>query len=250
MDFLVDGLLALTRLFGGSLGLALIFIGIVSRVVFYPMLKSSYKHIDIQRRLKPKLDALKKKYSNNPDKLRKEQAQLMLESGFNPLAGCLPLIVQIVVAIILWNALNGFLSHADSAQLASEGIDLQFLWWDLSKPDVFYIAGLAFALPGALSFGYAIATFLQSKMMLPAPLEVAKNDKQNEVKEKEGLAESFAASQGQLVFLMPLIILFVARLFPSGLTLYFFVNTAAGVVLQYYISGWGGLEPWLRRLKK
>ncbi len=269
MNFLVDLLVSLTKVFGGNLGLTLIFIGVFSRVIFYPLLKSSFKHLDIQRQLKPKLDAIKAKYSQanekldelkkknaknekkltelneeiakNKQALSQEQAKVMMESGFNPVAGCLPLLVQIVVAIILFNALG---------HLIKSGVNTHFWVWNLAKPDTFTIAAIPFALPGILNFGYAFATLIQSKMMIPQPVGIMKNDTKSEVKKKEDFTEALSSSQGPMVWLMPLFILFIARVFPSGLALYFLVNTLTGVVVQYFISGWGGLAPWLKILKR
>ncbi len=245
MNILVNLLIDLTKLLGGNLGVSLIFIGVVSRVVFYPMLKTSYKHMDIQRQLKPKLDAIKKKYAGDRQKLNEEQAKIMMESGFNPLAGCLAPLVQLVVAIFLFYALKG---------LISSGVQTQFLYWDLAKPDtwshVFGASGFAGQLPGVLVIFYAISTLIQSKMMLPQAVPVEKGDSKKELGKKEDFADALANSQGQFVLLMPLLIMFTVRLLPAGLALYLFVNTAVGIVLQYFISGWGGLTPWLKIVKK
>jgi len=241
MNTLVNLLIALTHLFGGNLGLSLIFIGIVSRVIFYPLLKSSYKHMAIQRDLKPKLDELKKKYANNKQKLNEEQAKLMLESGFNPLAGCLAPLVQIIVAIFLFIALR---------DLIKSGLSTEFLGWDLAKADTFKISSISFAFPGLFVLIYALLTFVQSKMMLPQSVPAMKGDTKSELNKKEDLADALSASQGQFVLLMPLLILFTVRLLPAGLALYLLVNTLTGIILQYYISGWGAFEPWLKVLKR
>lgn len=246
MNFFVDLLINLTKFFGGNLGVTIIFIGIVSRVIFYPFFKSSLKQNQILKELKPKLDNAKKKHSSDKKKLAEEQARIYREAGFNPAAGCLAPIVQLIVAIILFTALRSLIE--------TKGIDTNFLIWDLRHPDIlgksFSVDGLLSQLPGVLVILTAIATLFQSKMMLPEPVPFEKGDSLKEVNKKEGLSEALASSQGQFVFLFPLMIMFTGRLFPAGLALYWLVSTLVGLIQQYYISGLGGLKPWLRFLAK
>ena len=241
MSIFVDLLVSLTKVFGNNLGVTIIFIGVVSRVVFFPLLKSSHQQIKLQRDLKPQLDELKKKYKDDRRRQTEEQTKLFREAGFNPAVGCLAAIVQLVVAIILLNSLTGLL-HA--------GLNNHFFNWDLGKPDVFRVSDIQFNLPGILVVLTAIATFMQSKMMLPEPLPLERADSKKEVVEKQDLSEALTSSQGQLVYLFPIIILFSGTLFPSGLALYWLVSTFTGVIQQYYISGLGGLNPWLKFLRK
>ncbi len=246
MNIFIDLLLSLTKLFGGQLGITIVFIGVVSRLVFYPFLKSSLKQNQILKELKPKLDEVKRKHGHNKTRHAEEQAKLYKEAGFNPAAGCLAPIVQLVVAIILFNALRSLID--------TKGINTSFLIWDLRLPDLlgesFKMEGLLSQFPGVLVILTAIATLFQSKMMLPEPVPFEKNDSVKEVEKKEGLSEALQASQGQFVYLFPLMILFTGRLFPSGLALYWLVSTIVGLVQQYYISGWGGLKPWVKFLQK
>ncbi len=241
MDIFVDLLVSLTKVFGNNLGITIIFIGVISRVVFFPLLKSSHQQIKLQRDLKPKLDAIKKKYKDDRRRQMEEQQRLFQEAGFNPAIGCLAAIVQLVVAIILLNSLTGLLKA---------GLENHFLSWDLAKPDTFRISGIGFDLPGIMLVLTAIATLIQSRMMLPEPIPLEKTDSKKEVGEKEDLTEALTSSQGQLVYLFPIIILFSGTFFPSGLALYWLVSTFTGVIQQYYISGLGGLKPWLKFLQK
>lgn len=247
MNFFVELLINLTKILGGNLGITIIFIGIVSRVIFYPFLKSSLKQNQILKELKPKLDSAKKKHGHDKKRHAEEQARIYKEAGFNPAAGCLAPIVQLVVAIILFNALRSL--------IGTKGIDTKFLiWHDLGSKDLlgetFPISGVLAGFPGILVILTAIATLFQSKMMLPEPVPFEKGDKLKEVDKKEGLAETLAASQGQFVYLFPLMILFTGTLFPAGLALYWLVSTLVGLIQQYYISGLGGLKPWLKFLQK
>lgn len=241
MEIFVNLLLALTKLFGGNLGITIIFIGIVSRIIFYPFMRNSLNQAKVLRELKPKLDAIKKKYPNDRSRQAQEQAKVYREAGFNPAASCLSPIIQLVVAILLFNALT---------RLIHTGVDTTFLWFDLAAPNAYPIEGFPIALPGILVILTAIATLAQSKMLLPEPVITEKSDSKEEVKEKEDLSEALAKSQGQLVYLLPLIILWSGTHFPAGLALYWLVSTLVGVYQQYRISGLGGLNSWLKIIKR
>ena len=241
MDIFVDLLSSLTKLFGGNLGLTITFIGIVSRIIFYPFMKSSLNQAKVLRELKPKLDAIKKKYPNDRTKAAQEQARIYREVGFNPLGSCVSPIVQLVVAILLFNALT---------RLINTGIDTSFLGWDLAEPDVFKVEAIPFALPGILVLLTGLATLVQSKMMLPQPVPEEAGDSKEERKEKEGLSEALASSQGQLVYLLPLIILWTGTRFAAGLALYWLVSTLVGIYQQYRIAGLGGLDSWVKIIKR
>ncbi len=241
MDIFVNLLTGLTNLFGGNLGLTIIFIGVVSRVVFYPFMKSSLNQTKVLRELKPKLDAIKKKYPNDRTKQAQEQSRIYKEAGFNPLGSCISPIVQLVVAVLLFNALTRLI-HTD--------ITTTFLWWDLAEPNAYKWQNFPIKIPGILVILTAIATLIQSKMMMPQPLVEEKNDNKQERKEKEDLSDALASSQGQLVYLLPLIILWSGTQFPAGLSLYWLVSTVVGIYQQYRIAGIGGLAPWVRLIKR
>jgi len=220
----------------GNLGATIILIALVSRIIFYPLTKSSIKQSQKMRDMKPKLDELKKKYGNDRKKMAEEQAKLYRESGVNA-AGCLAPLVQLVIAVVLFQVLLRFLNS---------GIDTKFLVWDLAKPDVYDIEGLFFKIPGILVVATALATFIQSKMMQPAASEnVPKNSAQ-----KQDFSDVLSQSQGQLVYMFPLIILFTGTIFPAGLALFWTVSTIIAIIQQYQIAGLGGLEPWLKRMQK
>ena len=60
--------------------------------------------------------------------------------------------------------------------------------------------------------------------------------------------DAMAASQEQMVYMFPLMTILFGAQFPSGLVLYWFVFSLLSMIQQYFVSGWGGLSPWLKRL--
>lgn len=237
----VDILLALNKLLFNNLGLTIIVIGVLSRAIFYPFLKSSLKQSQIMRDLKPKLDDIKKKHGNNKAKHMEEQSKLYKEAGINPAAGCLAPLVQLVIAFLLFEALK---------RILGTGVETHFFFWDLAKFDSWSLSAVPFKLPGILVLLTAVASLIQAKMALPAPLPKEKGDSKKEKAEKAGFAETLAASQGQFVYLFPFLILLWAAALPSGIFLYWLVSTLVAIFQQYYISGWGGLVSWVNLIKR
>lgn len=241
IDFFVNLVLNLNHLLFDNLGLTIIVIAIGSRIITHPFMASSLRHMKTMRDLKPKLDELKRKHGSNRTKHMEEQAKLFKEAGTNPAAGCLPQLVQIGVLLLLFQILH---------KLLELDVNTQFFIWDLGRPDTFNVSGIPFGIPGILVLLTTVATLLQSKMSLPEPVKVNKEDSKREKEEKQDFASALEASQGQLVFLAPLFFLLWAGFLPAGLFLYWLVSTIFGIFQQYYLAGLGGLRGWLFWMKK
>ncbi len=239
IDTIVNLLLSFNRLFAGELGITLIAIGILSRVVFYPLFKKQLAHTKKIQELQPQINKLKAKHKDDKTALAQAQTKLFQEAGVNPAAGCLPLIVQIAIFAILYNAIS---------QLLTRGIDTSFLWMDLSLPDTFNLAGIPFALPGPFILAAAASQFLLSKMMLPTPVPVNPEDKPKEVEQKADFMQDMAEAQKSMIYIFPLMFIVLGYRFPSGLSIYWTATTITALIQQYQISGAGGLAPWLAKL--
>jgi YidC/Oxa1 family membrane protein insertase len=114
-------------------GWVLIIFGVLMRVVLYPLnqkaMKAQLKNMAVQ----PLLQEIQTKYKDNPEKLQKEMMKLYKEHGFNPLAGCLPMLLPWPVLIAL------FFVFQNTIELRG----VPFLWLpDLSGPDPYYILPL------------------------------------------------------------------------------------------------------------
>ncbi len=119
--------------FVGSWGLAIIVLTLGFRALIWPLITTQTKSMLGMQQLQPKLQALQKKYKDNREKLTEETMKLYQEAGVNPAGGCLPIILQMPLFIILWRVFVNF--------EFSEG----FLWLpDLGVPDPFYILPAAY----------------------------------------------------------------------------------------------------------
>ena len=125
-------------------GLAIIMLTILIKLCLYPLTVKQVKSMKGMQDLQPKMKKLQEQYKNNPQLMQQKIGELYKEAGVNPLAGCLPLIIQMPILMGMFYALQNF------SYTGTPG----FMWLPtLSEPDPLYI------LP-VLS---ALTTFLQQK---------------------------------------------------------------------------------------
>lgn len=125
-------------------GLAIIMLTILIKLCLYPLTVKQVKSMKGMQELQPKMKKLQEQYKNNPQLMQQKIGELYKEAGVNPLAGCLPLIIQMPILMGMFYALQNF-SYTGTPE---------FLWLPtLSDPDPLYILPLLSAL----------TTFLQQK---------------------------------------------------------------------------------------
>ena len=254
---LVNALIFLAR-YTGDLGWSIIWLTVGLRLVMTPLVIPSLKSGKKMAELAPELEKLKIQYKDDKKGLATAQAELYKKHGFNPAAGCLPQIVQILVLISLFNAFNSFLRpnghdlvtklnpllYSNNQLPADFKLSTHFYNLELSKPDVIKVSGLPLPIPGIFLLLTGVIQFLSSKMMLPA---VKKLEKQAEKTEGQ-TDDMMAATQQQMLYMFPVMTIIFGYQFPSGLVLYWLVFSLVSMVQQYMVTGWGGLTPWLGKL--
>lgn len=237
-DFFTLLLNQTATLLGGSYGWAIIGVTLAIRLVLLPIILPSIKSQKKLMELRPKIDELKKKYGKDKEKFAKKQMELYQQHGVNPLGGCLPQLVQIILFIIFYRVLIQSLDG--SVQLSG---NTNFFWLDLTSPDTTYIlpvlAGVFQFLLGAMLIP---AVDTQAEKKLAAKTVSDKDDK--DVLDADAMAKTMSS---QMMYVMPVITVFIALRFPSGLALYWVVSTLFSIGQQYYVSGLGGLETHLKR---
>ena len=179
-------------------GWVIVVFGFVVKLLVYPLTHKSYESASKMQELQPKMAALKEKYKNNNQKLSQETMKLYKEEGVNPLGGCLPLVFQMPIFIALY-------------QVFSNAIQLRQTSWilwvtDLSLPDEIAVAGFELHV---LPLLMATAMFFQSKMTMKDPKQAA------------------------LVYLMPVVMVFIMWSFSSGLVLYWTVFNVLQIGQQH-----------------
>ncbi len=139
MDFVtltIEILNKLAKLFG-SYGVAIIFFTIVIRCLLWPVNVSQQRSMKNMQNLTPKMKMIQEKYKNNPQLMQQKMMEFYKEHNFNPTAGCLPMLIQIPVFIMLYSALMSpqfinlagnthflFINRLDSTIKSNAGISL------------------------------------------------------------------------------------------------------------------------------
>jgi len=204
---LVYGLKGLYR-YTHNYGIAIIILTIIIKLLTWPLQTKSFDSMQRMQKLQPELNKLKEQFKDDPRKLQHEQMLLYRKHGVNPLGGCLPVLLQIPIFFALYQAL----SNAIELWGAS-------FWWikDLSLPDT--VAHLPFSIP---FLGNAIN---------PLPLLMtAATIGQQIVTPHTG-----DKSQKQMMYMMPVIFLFLFYNMPSGLVLYWFVSQILSAGQMLYL---------------
>ena len=205
VDFVVH---ILNAIYGvvGNYGIAIIIVTVLMRIIIFPLSLKQEKSMKKMRELQPELEKIKEKYKDNPQEYQQKTAELYRESGVNPLGGCLPLLIQMPVFVALYWAFSGNAIPADA----------KFLWFTLKQPDrLFMIGNFAFNLLPILNVG---VTYIQQKIMTSATS-----------------GQESSQQMQTMLYMMPLMMLFIFYKMPSGVTLYYLVSGALSLVQQYFI---------------
>jgi YidC/Oxa1 family membrane protein insertase len=234
---------------GGNLGWAIIGLTVFIRLALTPLTLPSLKSAQKLKELQPEFNKLKAKYGANKQEFAQKQLEFYKEHGVNPAAGCLPQIVQIVILIALFQAFTKLLTNQENViaelnqllyqplKMAADGaLNYRFFWLDLTQPDLITISAInvfGFSLnklPGVFLILSAVVQFFSSKLMMPA----AQKAKDVAEKTKGETDDMMAQMQQQMLYLMPLMTLFIGFKFASGLVLYWLTFSAVMLIQQLF----------------
>ena len=219
-EYLMLPFFKLIHKFIPNYGIAIIVFSILMKILLTPLSIKQLRNASYMKLLQPEIEKRRKTAGEDKRKQQMATMEVYNEYGINPMNGCFPLLIQMPVLFALWKTLNGF-------------IDLRhqpFILWinDLSAPDVivnwgFSILGMTQISGLALLMGAAL--FIQQKMTITDP------------------------NQKMLVYMMPLMFLFMFSNFPSGLNLYYFVFNLLAIGQQVYINKFSTKKLTLTQLK-
>lgn len=250
----------------GALGLSIIILTAIIRLALWPLTASQMKSTQKMAELKPHLDRIKTEHGHDKVRHQEEVNKLYKEHNINPLAGCLPLLLQIPVFYTLFNVLNGkgsglvsHLGQENFLQMINDRLyspvlhltkvpSASFLGFNLAdKPNEWKHIGILILLVPILA---GLFQFIQAKMIAPpAPKNALK--KVNDEKKKEDMEDTMAQVSSQMTLFMPAMIAFISYGFPLGLSLYWNTFTIIGIIQQYKLSGPGPLNKFLpKKLQK
>ncbi|MBO0748872.1 MAG: membrane protein insertase YidC, partial [Porphyrobacter sp.] len=198
----------------GNFGLAIILLTFIIRALMFPVAQKGFASMAQMRAVQPKMKALQERHKDNKELLQQEMAKLYREEKVNPLAGCLPMFLQVPVFFALYKTLL----------LSTEMRHKPFVLWirDLSAPDPSHVLNLfgllPFTPPGMLGIG-VLAIILGVTMWLTFRLNPAQMD----------------PVQQQIFSFMPWVMMFVMAPFAAGLLLYWTTSNLLSVAQQQYL---------------
>ncbi len=198
----------------GNFGVAIILLTVIIRALMFPIAQKQFASMAQLRSVQPKMKALQERYKDDKPELQQQMAKLYKEEKLNPLAGCLPVLLQIPIFFALYKTLI----------IAIEMRHQPFALWikDLSAPDPATILNLfgllPFTPPGFLAIG-VLAVLLGVTMWLQFKLNPAALD----------------PIQQQIFMFMPWVLMFVMAPFAAGLLLYWITSNILTLAQQKYL---------------
>lgn len=225
LDPMINLLVILSTVLFGSFGLGLIAFTILIRLVTFPLTVRQLHQTRAMQAIQPRIQEINKKYSD-PKRRQEEMMKVYRESGVNPL-GCLgPMLLQFPILIALYlsvrrvlpespEALAGLHDHLYSWSFIQQGIPISetFLGMDLRTPNLLMVVLVA------------LTTWAQTKTTVTVTTD-----------------ERARAQQQMMAYMMPLMFAFFALSFPSGVSLYWVVNSIVGIGFNIATYGFAPLK--------
>ena len=202
----------------GNFGWSIVIFTLLMRICFFPLAQASFKSMAKMKKLGPELQRLKEQYGDDRAGMQKEMMALYKREKANPIAGCLPILLQIPVFFSLYKVLF----------VTIEMRHAPFIGWihDLSAPDPLGLLTLFgfvdWNVPGILQLFnigiwpilMGISMFLQQKLN-PAPVD---------------------KMQAKIFMFLPIVFTFVLGGFAAGLVIYWTTNNVLSMAQQYVIQ--------------
>jgi len=182
-------------------GWIIVLFAIVIKIIVYPLTHKTYESAAKMQQVQPKITALREKYKNDNQRLSRETMKLYKEEGVNPLGGCLPMLLQMPIFFSLYTLFGKTIELRQSP----------FALWiqDLSLPDELIIGGFGLHV---LPLLMAASLFLQQKMTMKDP------------------------KQAMLVYMMPVMMIFIFWSMSSGLVLYWTIFNILTIGQQVLVN--------------
>ena len=187
--------------FIGNYGLSIIIFTVFVKLCLYPLYIKQTKSTAMMSEMQPKIKAIQNKYANDQEMMNIKMQELYKEEKFNPMGGCLPMLIQMPIIMGLFALLRNPMRYITKDSMIF-AFHEPFLWIkDLSQPD-----------PWILPIIAGVATFIAFTM--------------NRMLQDTGsdAANQSAAMMKMMQYIFPVMILWMARSFPAGLALYWAVS--------------------------
>lgn len=199
-------IIKVAELVGDNFGISIIIVTILVRILILPLMIKQIRSSKAMQAIQPELQELQKKYSSKDQKtqqkLQQETMELFQRHKVNPLAGCLPIFIQMPILIGFYHAISRTYEIKNHT----------FLWTELGTPDPLFI----------LPVVAAVLTFIQTKVTM---------------KGQANTNEMMKTQMAIMQWMMPAMILFLGATFPAALSLYWVVGTLFSIIQTLVIKG-------------
>ena len=211
----------------GNFGIAILIVTVLVKLAFFPLANQSYRSMAKMKKIQPQIAALKDLYPDDRQKQQQAQMELFKKEGVNPVAGCLPMVIQIPVFFALYKVIfitiemrhapfYGWIKDLSAADPTNFFTLFGLIPWD---PTVLPGIGHFLAL-GLWPLIMGVSMFIQMKMN-PEPADPV---------------------QKTMFAWMPVIFTFMLGSFPAGLVIYWTWNNTLTIVQQGYIMSSSGVK--------
>lgn len=211
---------------GHDFGVAIILATVFLKLLMVPLSK---KQIETQKRLQemqPKIKEIQNKHKDNKEKQTKELMEFYKKNKANPFSGCLPMIVQLIFLIAIYRII---------INISNAGLNVQAekLYPFVANPGQIhqYFLGVVDLLKAspALAVLAASAQYFQTKMLMKSQPSAPQQNNSSK-------ADFSQIMNKQMLYMGPILTLFIGFKFAAGLALYWLVSTLFMIVQQYYLT--------------
>jgi len=226
LQWMVNVLIALSHFLFNNFGLTIIILTLIIRLILLPLTLKQLRATKAISTLQPQLQELQKKYGKDRQKMAQEQMRLYKESGVSASGCAIPMLVQFPIWIALYQAIILSLAVNPEALL---NLSRYLYSWAVPFAELplnNQFLGLNLATGNAvLAVIVGISMWVQQKMVTPTNQD-----------------PRMAQQSQMMLWMMPIIFTFFSLSFPSGLALYWVISNIFSIVVQYFVTGWGGLK--------
>ena len=217
LETLLKWLLVLCHKIIPNYGVAIILLTLIIKILFFPLTKKSSEATSRMQELAPKIKELQEKYKGNSQKLNAEMAAFYQKEGYNPLSGCLPMLLQIPIFIAMYNLFNNHFDLRGASFIPGWIPDLSVPEYIVSFPDGFSLPILGWTALRALPFIYVGSQLMYGKFT-------------------QTPGQQSPGQMKMMLYIMPIAFFFILYNVPSGLLLYWIFSNLFTLVQQIIIN--------------
>ena len=197
-------------------GITIILFTLIVKLCLYPLYIKQTKSMAKMSAVQPKMQAIQRKYANDRETMNIKMAELYKEEKFNPMGGCLPMLIQMPISMGLFALLRNPMQYMGNDSSMIFAFHESFVWInDLSQPD-----------PWILPIIAGVATFISFTM----------NQALNDTGSSNPQMNQMNGMMKMMKYIFPIMILWMARSFPSGLALYWAVSQIIQIFFNIHMA--------------